>query len=391
MKPPSTMSPPAARPPNFFNRWFFGSARQREFQMDSLDGLRGLAVLWVMIDHARAHGWSLHPAFHFGSGEVGVFLFFCLSAFLLTLPICQSPDAELATPRHWANYALRRFFRIYPLFLVILFFFFVLQPLAAHHPLRESLPNIWTHLTLRGGYRHLWTIAVETRFYFILPFVGASLHLLRGRPWSQVAVTAALITEAVYLYPSAAMPKHALTTAYYLPVFLCGCLGAALLAAWRRQRPAWLTPLRCESVAFLTLALALPLADRVLMARWWPAFDGGHEFILWGILWSVFVLAHLFGTGLCRAVFAWKPLRFVGIVSYSAYIWHPVILSSMKPLLTRVPQPVGTAAFFLITLGMASVSYLLIERPLARLRLAKKAAAQPTAARLSMKNATDFS
>ena len=69
------MNPPPARPQNFFDRWFFGSSRQREFQMDSLDGVRGLAVLWVMIDHARAHGWALHPAFHFGSGEVGVFLF----------------------------------------------------------------------------------------------------------------------------------------------------------------------------------------------------------------------------------------------------------------------------------------------------------------------------
>ena len=365
------MNPPPARPQNIFDRWFFGSARKREFQMDSLDGVRGLAVLWVMLDHARAHGWTLRPAFHFGSGEVGVFLFFCLSAFLLTLPICESPDAELARPRHWANYAVRRFFRIYPLFIVILLVFFVLQPLAEERPLAETLPRLWTHLTLRDGYRQLWTIAVETKFYFMLPFVGVSLHLLRGRPWVQTAVTAALIAEFTFFYPPAAAPKHSISIACYLPVFLCGCLGAALLAAWRRRRPAWLTPRRCEAVALGALAVALPLADRILMARWWPAFDGSRAFILWGMVWSVFVLAHLFGTGLCRAVFAWKPLRFVGIVSYSAYIWHTVVLSGMKPLLTQVSQVVGTAAFFLVTLAVAAVSYLVIERPLARIRLSK--------------------
>lgn len=365
------MNPPPARPQNIFDRWFFGTARQREFQMDSLDGLRGLAVLWVMIDHARAHGWALHPVFHFGSGEAGVFLFFCLSAFLLTLPICESADRELARPRHWANYAVRRFFRIYPLFIIILLVFFVMQPLAEHRPLGASLPRIWTHLTLRDGYRQLWTIAVETKFYFMLPFVGTSLHLLRGRVWMQLAVTVALIAEFTFFYPPAAAPKHTLTTSYYLPVFLCGCLGAALLAAWRQRRPAFLTPRRCEAAALVTLAVALPLADRTLMARWWPAFDGSRAFILWGIMWAVFVLAQLFGTGWCRAVFAWKPLRFVGIVSYSAYIWHPVVLSSMKPLLTHVSPPAGTAGYLLATLAAAAVSYLVIERPLARIRLAK--------------------
>ena len=43
----------------------------------------------------------------------------------------------------------------------------------------------------------------------------------------------------------------------------------------------------------------------------------------------------------------------------------------MKPLLTLVSRPAGTAAFFLITLAVASVSYLVIERPLARIRLSK--------------------
>ncbi|MCE9611983.1 MAG: acyltransferase [Chthoniobacter sp.] len=365
----ATTSP--TRTKSFFDRWFFGSAKQRELQMDSLDGLRGMAVLWVMIDHARSHGWTLHPAFHFGSGDVGVFLFFCLSAFLLTLPICESPASELDRPRHWANYAVRRFFRIYPLFLAILFVFFVLQPLAGHKHLREFLPVIWQHLTLRGDYRHLWTIAVETKFYFMLPFIGVSLHLLRGRPWLQTGITAVAIGLATFFYPPAASPNDTLITGFYLPVFLCGCLGAELLSTWRKQRPAFLTPLRCEIVALVTLLIALPLADNILMARCQPNFDGSRSFILWGLVWATFIVTHLFGTGFCRSLFAWKPFRFVGIVSYSAYIWHPVILSSMKPLKKFLPLPLGTAAFFLVTLGLASVSYLAIERPLARIRLPK--------------------
>lgn len=366
----------------FLDRWFFGSAKKREFQMDSLDGIRGMAVLWVMIAHARAHGWTLHPAFHFGSGEVGVFLFFCLSAFLLTLPICESPAEELKTPGHWVNYAGRRFLRIYPLFTAILLVFFVLQPLTGHQPpMSETLPFIWQHLTLRGGYRHLWTIAVETKFYFLLPFIGVGLQLLRGRPWVQLAATAALVGAVALVFPAAQSPNDTLVTGYYLPVFLCGCLAAALLADWRPRRPAFLTRGRAEAVALLTLAVALPLADPLFMQHWLPQFDGSRAFILWGLIWSVFILAHLFGTGLTRAIFAWKPARFLGIVSYSAYIWHPVILSGMKPLLGRVPTPLGTGAYFLVTLVVASVSYLVIERPLSRIRfaVARRAPSLPTA------------
>src|SRR5690606_21941755 len=100
-------------------RLFLGKPRSRHDHLDALDGLRGLAVLIVIASHlsnARLLPW---PGVA-GWGKGGVYLFFVLSAFLLTRALLRRPLAGFASGRLWADYALRRVLRIWPLYLVVL-------------------------------------------------------------------------------------------------------------------------------------------------------------------------------------------------------------------------------------------------------------------------------
>src|SRR4051794_1290022 len=105
----------------------------RAQRFPALDGLRGLAVLLVLLDHATDAELRLFPAANMNrAGKYGVYLFFVLSAFLLAhLSLCQ-PDAQLLRARTWCNYAVRRFLRIFPLYAIVLVTLVVLHKLKFH-------------------------------------------------------------------------------------------------------------------------------------------------------------------------------------------------------------------------------------------------------------------
>ena len=87
----------------------------------ALDGLRGLAVLLVLLSHMSLHGINIIEPLDFsGIGKAGVYLFFSLSAFLLTWQAVQSGNEATRSSRYWLGYAVRRIVRIYTLNLVAL-------------------------------------------------------------------------------------------------------------------------------------------------------------------------------------------------------------------------------------------------------------------------------
>src|SRR3546814_20292617 len=101
---------------------FLGRPRTRQQHYDALDGLRGLAVLIVIASHLSLLGFGLVPGLPVGGiGKSGVYLFFVLSAFLLTRLLLERAPAQFADGRLWSASALRRHLRIWPLYPVGLF------------------------------------------------------------------------------------------------------------------------------------------------------------------------------------------------------------------------------------------------------------------------------
>ena len=112
----------------------------------SLDGLRGIAALWVFATHATYSG-LLPPLLNFnGAGRGGVILFFFLSAFLLSGPFLRNLERALSW-REWATYAIRRVCRIVPLYDGVVLVVFVL----GFYPFGETraLSVLFRHLAFR--------------------------------------------------------------------------------------------------------------------------------------------------------------------------------------------------------------------------------------------------
>lgn len=352
----------------------FHKESSAHLQFDALDGLRGLAVLLVLISHLSLVRMLAFGEFDFGGiGKYGVYLFFVLSAFLLTLPLLRMEPARFASPKTWLRYASRRVLRIYPLYIVVLLA--NLQWNATPYFIRFTGTDVREHLTLGAGKAIYWAIPAEFTYYLLLPFVAVAMAFAFRRLPSPVAPVAALVvTFAVYmLWPDTTYRKNGFHMGGYLPAFLMGSFGAFLHhwlsgATWRESRPA--------RRVFEGLAALLLFAPVVMMPDLWSWFTGRavsvHHFhtrvLLFGLIWALLIVAVLNGTGVLRRAFAFKPLRFVGLISFSIYLWHIPILKYVAYNVRAAPMT-QAAVVTVATIVLSTVSYLLIERPCLRLPL----------------------
>jgi peptidoglycan/LPS O-acetylase OafA/YrhL len=355
-------------------RWmslFLGQPRSRYRPMASLDGLRGIAVLIVIASHLANAKLLAWPNLS-GIGKSGVYLFFVLSAYLLSRGLLAPAGDTLREPRFWMDYLLRRVLRIWPLYLAVVVLSFVLTTLGAqgwHYQLDAAA--LWRHLTLREGQDVLWSIPVEFTFYIVLPPLILLLAALpRGR--KGVLAGAALLMGLMWLssalWAPGGMQGNDVRLGFYMPVFLFG-----VLAAWLERN----CDLSGRAVLWGLLAMAGGLLWLLTIPSVWAGLSGAvfnqglnHGwFMFFGGLWAGLLLAVLHGPEWLRSLFSWAPLRFVGVISFSAYLWHMPVL---KVVATLGGHSWGWAAAPLVLLGtvvVSAVSFLVLERPLREVRI----------------------
>src|SRR5690349_16724000 len=154
----------------------------------SLDVLRAVAVLLVLGRHLwnpeNCHSEWLRPIFQawYRGGWVGVDLFFVLSGYLVSGLLFQSyrRHGELNIGR----FLIRRGFKIYPGFWLLLVTTLVVAPLAKFPVLDSSKilsESLFLQSYLEGAWNHTWSLAVEEHFYLLLPLLLAALLQLRKR------------------------------------------------------------------------------------------------------------------------------------------------------------------------------------------------------------------
>lgn len=349
---------------------FLGRPRSRLGHLDALDGLRGTAVLVVIASHLSNAGLLPRPGMA-GTGKAGVYLFFVLSAFLLARILLARPLPALANARLWADYALRRILRIWPLYLFVLLLAWVLTRAGVpwHYHLDDAA--LWRHLALREGQSVLWSIPVEFTFYLWLPVLVLAMAWLRGRcpAWLQILLACALLAAAIWRWPASAMAVNDVRLGPYLPVFLCGAFAARIdLALAGRDLP----PLLWSGLALLAGAACVAMVPSVWAWLAGAPFDPGVShgwFLAHGLAWSALLLAVLHGPPGLRRPFAWAPLRLVGVVSFSAYLWHMPVLEAVKRVAGEGAGIGAAAAVLAGTVAVSMLSFLLLERPWRELHL----------------------
>lgn len=341
--------------------------------LDALDGLRGFAVLIVMASHWSNTGFGLLPVSMGGTGKSGVYLFYVLSAFLLTrLMLLRGARAGFGNAGVWGDYALRRVLRIWPLYLVVLLLSWMLttQGVAGWH-YQIGTDSLLRHLTLREGQSVLWSIPVEFTFYLWLPLlVLAAAWLQRHAPaWIEAMVAAALLVAVLWAWPPASAPVNDIHLGHYLSVFLCGVYAARIdlgLAAGQHRRN-W--PWGLAGVAaMLAFVATLPQVWSWLSATPLRPDLGHRWFLFFGVLWSALLLAVLHGPGWLRWPFANRGMRLVGVVSFSAYLWHMPVLDFVRTHWQLRGVLPGWIAL-LLALALAGLSWRWLERPWRGVRL----------------------
>jgi peptidoglycan/LPS O-acetylase OafA/YrhL len=369
------------------------------FHQPGLTGFRALAALWVLLFHLNSFvgpraitlpflGFDIpiHPLLT--CGWVGVDLFFVLSGFLLGTHLIASLAARQpgALRRYFAARA-RRVFPAYWTQLAILF--------AVAVALAGTLPAWSRYLPLHIPMLHFvsepasfsinnvyWTLPIEFAFYLCLPFVARILVRAEGgsRKWAVLLALYAgsLLLVWCYRYLAwrafAASPVNTIVWATsQLPgsfdQFMAG-VAAACVLRWQSGRA---EALRRYSTALAAAGLAgvvgmIYFIDHIYLVYW----QGHWALIVWHSITAAFVaiavLGVALGGGFTRALFENRVALWIGLVSYSVYLWHYPMLRWLKPWLDAAG--LGLAGYIAVALpailAVSALSYYAVERPFMR-------------------------
>lgn len=334
-------------------------------RLPALDGLRGVAVLMVLLSHASKHFPVVHSALNFrGAGKPGVLLFFLLSAYLLDRQIALA--MRRGERNYWGDYFLRRFLRIYPLFAVALVFHLLLTHLGIPTVI-ESWNDVSAHLMLLAGKGVFWSIPVEMTYYLVSPVIMVVCGVVLGwRPGPVFAWLAGIIAVAAGLSAAVDMPPQSLVD--YLPVFLVGAIIAVREVLFPGRGPRG--GILLDAAAILATAVILATIPSVSSGLFGTRFrlNSVEMRLLAAACWATVLLAATHGSPIVRAVLEWPPLRLVGTISFSAYLFHYPFITIVDGL--PIAEGAKFPLFMLLTVGFSFVTYSCIERPLSRVRLA---------------------
>ena len=311
-----------------------------------LDGLRGYAVLAVLLHHAGlAHG-----------GYIGVDVFFVLSGYLITCLLLaeQRRSGTVALGRFY----LRRVLRLWPA-LLVLSAFCVAVALAAGRAVGETLHDAaaavgyYANLVAlpSGLLDHTWTLALEEQFYLVWPLLLLIAGRHSGRYRWVPALTLIVFILILDLVTGRDGVIHSYVRAMGLPV---GC-ALALTSAALRER---LVPMAWPAAGALLLLTFLPTP--YWLTAGWP--------ISLAALLAVPLIARL-TTAANSTAFEWSPLRWCGLRSYSLYLWHFTLLSlTVHHAPDEVPHAVRLGLGVVASFAAAEASYRLVEQPVLRYR-----------------------
>lgn len=386
----------------------------RFHSIPALDGIRGLAIVLVMLHHfeplipaSNSAIAAVKAAFSFG--WMGVDLFFALSGFLITGILLDTRESN----NYFQSFYARRALRIFPLYYSVLTF--VLLVVSLIHPRPNSVPVVadeklyyfylvnWLALW-KGPWRanflaHFWSLAVEEQFYLLWPLC---VWLFVRRNLTKVAVIGSIIALVIRIgWLAHAGPGQAIVmaTVTRMDSLLCGAVSAImfrnvkLLASLRTYLP-WVagSALLCFATAGGWLRLVYGPGGEQSFVQ-----TIGYSLLAFGF--SGLVL-HIGLTDdratFTQKVFRNKTLTNFGKYSYGIYVYHVPLLGLVGMILAKARIEAFkeqlwfglccVILLFVCSFLIAMLSYELLERPFLNLKryFEARKSAEPKAAVLEV-------
>ncbi|OWT68101.1 MULTISPECIES: acyltransferase [unclassified Achromobacter] len=345
----------------------------------AIDGLRIYAALAVFIEHVAGGAavdyfkipgaaltyqsdslWMKALAYLL-DGNHGVDVFFIISGFLMARIVLST-----RTPFSYGSFLLHRFTRIYPAFLIALIlvaagdvflFGWPWKPMdfAKNLIFLNAIPSLGV-----TPYNNVtWSLGFEFAFYLVVPVLTLGAAVIDKR------VAAIIMLAAAFWW----MPDTYVRMLGMFAGAVIGSMDDALLRRIARMLP-------------LSLVIVAYLACGILKVFWFKTYLGYYYTFL-AVASIAFVKVVWDDRSIIARALSARPVRFLGTLSYSIYLYHPIIFSIV--LYKMTPWPASPAGFVwyavattLTTLVVAYLSYMLVERPYFTKKPPAKASAEIT-------------
>ncbi|MFV8781122.1 acyltransferase family protein [Microbulbifer sp. SA54] len=343
-------------------------------RIDRLDALRGIAALLVVWQHtsesfvkipgvAERGSWLADVAWSVDFGRIGVVCFFLISGFIIPHSFSSGQGAL-------KQFAVRRFFRLFPIYWLSVLLAILIGGVFASRSWEPA--TIVANLTMLQkifGYAHIqglyWTLQVELIFYSICAglFFAGKLRNMVFLTILSVGLVALFAVQEIFIRLQGwglGVSAELRYIPYFLAIMFCGTILRAVI--WDDNS------LRMKIFFLMAPAAAFSIPVGVLFLHWVgiSVIDAPIRFgAPYPIALAVFLLA---------VFLPWqvpKLLSWLGLISYSVYLFHPVVMTLVHWLHKQ-----SWAAFtghwslwvfmgwaFLVTILIASATYYLVERP----------------------------
>ncbi len=325
-------------------------------RIPGIDGLRGIAILIVMVSHAGLGRYI--------PGGFGVTIFFFLSGYLITTLL------RLEYDRHGhvnlVEFYKRRAFRILPPLYITILLTIVLSSMSIINN-KVTLGGFILDVTFLTNYASLigvrsyspmplWSLDIEEHFYVLFPALFSYLFVKSGYKLLILMVTACLFV--LFIRYSVYYLIGESEIFYWSHTRIDSIIFGTILAMWQnpvidtnawRPRP-------------IHIALAIGIIATSLLVRS-PAFRETIRYSIQGASLFVIFSAIIQSRGIVASVLNQRWLRVIALLSYTLYLIHMPMLAATKSLgIVAVPLA------YVLSFGWAAALYLLVEKPLAKRR-----------------------
>jgi peptidoglycan/LPS O-acetylase OafA/YrhL len=337
----------------------------RSSHIDSLRAVAALLVVWIHSSELFAPfagGSALHDiALRYDFGRIGVVAFFGVSGLLIPTSLRADRD------RPGRAFLIRRFFRLFPAFwlsvpLGVLTIWTLFGRRIGAGEIALNLTMIPDLLHVRPVMGLYWTLEYELGFY-ALCLVLFKAGLLHRR---YAAAVATIGFMALYLAGFAALvvlhrqqPGDWGAVALNFGILFLGAL-------WRRHLDGKLD--RSERLALgAALAVVLVVTPAACAYAIWGYGSHNDFFVRFPVSYAAGVVLFIAMTSFAKV--RWRPLAWVGLISYSLYLLHPVVLSAMTYIIQArgpgagLPVGVQMLAGAALSILLAAAAFYLLEKP----------------------------